>query len=450
MTKKARNILFIIFILIFIILFPIILALANGYRFNLSRPIRLNTLLQKTGMFIIDSTPNGAEIKINSDSVSKNKKIPAEHLNTPAKIKNLLPGKYKIELIKEGYYPWEKELEIKGGESTFAENIYLIKTDIPINLLSREIEYLKLSPDKKKIIAISETLDLIHLDNKNLITNVSVELSNKNDFEWSPDSKKFIIDKKIYNLNNISEPQDLGKIFGEDIKNLKWFNKFNEVYFKQNNFIYNYNIDFKKITKIYELPNIQDYLINDNFLFLIINDAEKIQFYVINLNNNEKLINIELPFSSGYEFTKPIGRHINIFDKKYKFFYQINPFLNFNPIEEIISNIKIFKWISDTKMLYANDFEIWIIDFDSGEKTLLTRIGKEISDIIWHPNNNHILYSSKNKLNIIELDNRERRNITEIGSYNNIQNLEISKNGQELYFNAKIGNQQGLYKLIIN
>ena len=126
----------------------------------------------------------------------------------------------------------------------------------------------------------------------------------------------------------------------------------------------------------------------------------------------------------------------------------LDPFYPVKPLYESLSNIKLTKWISDKKLLYANDFEIWLLDLNNHKKTLLTRISQEITNIFWHPSNNYVVYTTDQTVNIIELDDREKRRITEIVKFEQIK-WPFLKAGDTLYFYTKIGNQEGLYKLAI-
>ena len=129
--------------------------------------------------------------------------------------------------------------------------------------------------------------------------------------------------------------------------------------------------------------------------------------------------------------------------------YLIDPLLEFNPLRETINNIKYTMWINDKKLLYANDFEVWLFDVNESKKTLLTRISRGINNILWHPSNNYVIFSTDKTINIIELDDREKRNIIELIKLENIKWLTLGEDGNILYFYAKIGNQEGLYKLAI-
>ena len=95
-------------ILIFLIAATILVVLyGKGYRltFNEKQP-----LIAKTGILVMSSTPNGAEVLING------------HLTTATdNTINLTPGTYDIKIQKDGYFAWEKKLKIQEEIVTKAE-----------------------------------------------------------------------------------------------------------------------------------------------------------------------------------------------------------------------------------------------------------------------------------------------------------------------------------------
>jgi len=97
MSLKTRRIIFILFIIIFIIITPLIISYASGYRFSFPRKI-----IQKTGLLVLDSRPPGAKIYINDklyqlffNKYFSNKN---NYTTTPAKIKGILPNEYNVRL----------------------------------------------------------------------------------------------------------------------------------------------------------------------------------------------------------------------------------------------------------------------------------------------------------------------------------------------------------------
>jgi hypothetical protein len=61
---------------------------------------------EQTALFQISSEPAGAEIEIDGEY----------HGNTPSSIK-LAPGAHTIKITKKGFAPWERKMQVQGGES---------------------------------------------------------------------------------------------------------------------------------------------------------------------------------------------------------------------------------------------------------------------------------------------------------------------------------------------
>lgn len=75
----------------------------RGFRFD-----REKGSLSRTGLLVIDSTPDGAKVYLDDRLTSA----------TDITITYLTPKKYKLKLVKEGFAPWEKEIEIKADLTT--------------------------------------------------------------------------------------------------------------------------------------------------------------------------------------------------------------------------------------------------------------------------------------------------------------------------------------------
>lgn len=133
MTKRTRLILISISVLIFVLITPIIILYARGYRWDPKQ----GSLVQ-TGGFLLRSIPKEANVYLN-DKLKKQK--------TPIKIQGLLPGDYFIKVEIPGFHSWQKHLAIKSKLATKAENILL---------LSQNPEIISLTPDKVDDFIISE------------------------------------------------------------------------------------------------------------------------------------------------------------------------------------------------------------------------------------------------------------------------------------------------------
>lgn len=109
-------------IIIIVIGTLILVAFAQGYNYD-----ALHNQIYKTGLVLIDSSPNNAEIFLNSKII--NKKTPYRYSGAPA-------GNLVVELKKEGYRDWLKKSVVIPGEVTFVNYSLLLPSVLeqkPIN-----------------------------------------------------------------------------------------------------------------------------------------------------------------------------------------------------------------------------------------------------------------------------------------------------------------------------
>jgi hypothetical protein len=136
MTLKIRRILFLICLLIFIASAPILVGYAFGYRYSLK-----DNRLIKTGAFLIKTKPS--EVDIYLDGLLQDNKMmitPKGLIDKFVIITGLKPKNYLLEVKLENYYSWKKNLKIKEGLVTKANNIVLLPKNPEIFSLKDENE----------------------------------------------------------------------------------------------------------------------------------------------------------------------------------------------------------------------------------------------------------------------------------------------------------------------
>lgn len=173
MNLKKRRIILVLCLLIFLVVTPIVLLYSNGYRLD----SRLH--ITKTGGLYVSTPVSGSEIFINNQ-IKKTTNI----IQGGLFLQNLKPGKYSVLIAKEGYWPWQKELEIKETMVSEARALMLLR-DPDGEVLHRE-ELLP-SEIKKydKIIASIQTIN----NSVNSATSTAIERFTNYDRQkiwWSP------------------------------------------------------------------------------------------------------------------------------------------------------------------------------------------------------------------------------------------------------------------------
>lgn len=107
-----------------------------------------------TGAFYFKTSQSDALVFLNGKLVGK-----TDPLRKSITIKNLLPKTYKIEIKKDGFFPWIKELEIKEGLILAKTQIILFKREIHFHFLP-EFNFEEGKTEKKECnVEISEKLN---------------------------------------------------------------------------------------------------------------------------------------------------------------------------------------------------------------------------------------------------------------------------------------------------
>lgn len=444
MTLKARRLLYITFILLFLIITPLISLYASGYK--LGNGFRV----EKTGILILDTEPNSAKIYIDDEAEQKfwTKYIDSEasYIRTPAKIKNILPGEYFVKMEIEGYWPWQKKLTVEPGQSTYAEDVTLFKKDTPIFVEPGNFDSAHRNDD---FFVLNSGGEINIFDLKHETTISSLEGKNTAPLSWSSDKKHFIYNKHLYSAGDNKAILNLDQITGNNTKSISFSqNNPKEIIFLSDQGLSSFQLENYKVSQLIKNPNIQAWSEKNGRIFFVQKTNFSCELVIWDKNKQKISRQISLPISD-YLFSNKNHSLVNLYDKKHEILFIIDPSSPIRALKETVNNANKHEWVDDQTLVYANDFEIWLYDLASQSKVLLTRISEKIDQIIWHPSNNYVLFSTNHKINILELDNREKRNITELISLKNINDPILTNDGEILYFLAEIGKQKGLFKLFI-
>lgn len=451
MTLGLRRVLYIVFIAAFLVITPLLILYANGYELSLGKKGFV-----KTGMFIFDSEPRGATIYL--DGVPQNTFFnryfskTKNYFTTPAKIKGLKPGEYDVKFELPGYWPWQKKLSILPGNSTYAEDVILFKSNLPLALAPGEIKDFSVSPDGESgVIRTDRTYYLFDLKDE---TVEDLALPAGAAPLWSAGGGNVLIGDRIIRLAEPSKPLASSDFFKPILA--RWdAAEDDKLYYLEKQNIYAFSLADRKSTLVAALDGaaipqtIIDFFIKDGYLFYVSSGLSGSSFNVYNIARTRLERAGRLPTATGYAFINPGNDLINLLDRDHGTLYLLNPGLPLTPVVDEIKNAVRAAWTSDKNLLYANDYEIWQYDLPSRTKRLITRLGEKITGIAWHPSGNYVIYSTDQAIKIIELDERNKLNVTEILKLDRIDSLYLTRDGRALYFYGVIGKQKGLYKLIL-
>lgn len=190
-----RNYVLSIVIFVFILVATVVVVLfAKGYRFGLDTG---KLELSGTGLLVTKSIPDGAQVFLN------------DHLTTATdNTINLSPKTYRVKIFKDGYFPWEKDIEIRAEVVSKAEALLFPKapklesiTDIGvltpvIDPSETRIAFIVASQSARKngvyIFDMSSRPILTLQSATTQLTDDTADLFSRASLTWSPDGKQLI------------------------------------------------------------------------------------------------------------------------------------------------------------------------------------------------------------------------------------------------------------------
>jgi PEGA domain len=421
-----RNIYFIVALLIFFLASAFFVLLASGYNYDFSK-----NKFEKTSVLYVKSYPKNASIFLNDKIYKK---------PTPTEVIHLKPDLYNIRVEKENYQNWEKQFLIKPEQTVFVEDISLFYNTPKVSILEDgKFQGISISPDKQNILFYdleNKELNIFDLTEKRII-NIEKNVAEINYSLWSADNQKVLLEidgKYFISFIYFNEaPLELSKYIGFTPQEIVW-DKFdsNLLYLRTNNEVYSFYLDQKILKKI-NLQNVLSIQPEKDKLFYISAEDSIDALRVFNIEDQTSEKVLDLGNSSSYKFIWPYNDYFCLLDGN-NTLYLIDP----NAEEYLIKkfyNVKNVEWdLYNRTLLLKNDFEVWSYDLLSSDETLINRFSKKIESTFWHRNNNHIFYIIDNQVYVIELDNRDRKNIYPLDNIYNSQLFLANKKGNILYY----------------
>ena len=341
----------------------------------------------RTGAFFIETNIGDVEIYLSGKFKGKTGTIFKNAFK-----KNLLPRIYQIELRKDGYHSWKKNLEIKEKLTCEIKNALLLpKNPERQMVLEKNIQNFIVSPDKKKIahLALDNKLEIFNLGSKN---NYSILDAAKIDqIMWASDSKSLFFraqaDKKISHFIWQEDKQPPINL-DEATKNLtnpfefEWHpNDSTQIYFLgknlKNNINYLYKIDLlgnitqaeilkneNPVRKLVLSSGVKNYEISDDGIYFL----ERISGLLFKTDfegNSRQQLTLSSPPNYNekneyklFVFTKRIG----LKDSENTFYILNESLKTFEKIGENILEVKVSE--DSKKLLYYGQNEIWVLYLD--------------------------------------------------------------------------------------
>lgn len=462
MIRRTRGILFFSLVFLFFITICVTFFYSLGWRFDFKK-----WQATEPGIFYFKIWPKSVDISINGKPKAK-----TDFLFATSQLENYTPGFYTVEVTKDGYWPWKKNLEIKQREVTEAKNITLIPKNPVFSSLSEKAINFYPAPSNKRALLTEESETGWDLELLELGTNTKIQIAKDDDLislyntTLGKTNKKFFVDIKEVSFAKDSKRAVIKiDLYKDNKKNGKgsafillelWKSpvsvsildylpasteklEFSPIeYRKSIAFVYHPE---KSSFPSYDTVEIdtEDKTVSDvlrkDIITYVISDSD-----IYYLDTNGFIYKTNFEFSNGEKLnTEPVSvkpttlYNLYYFASKFSgnlFLKEGNNLYSFNKdiqtLEKISESIKEIKISPENKKLVLiNNNEIKVLFLEQkydqptkekGEKVFVTRFSETIKDTNWYTEN-YLIFSVGDKIKISEIDERDNINVYDFASF---------------------------------
>lgn len=443
MEKLKRSLFFWALVVLFLIVAPMVVLNARGYRFDMKRGVFVFS-----GSISFKSNPQTVDVKLNNE-LTTSKKL--NLINNSYNISGLLPNDYDIQISADGYQTWSKKTDIHSGLASEFWNVILARknyerTDSNINaqkfFISPRNNYMAYTESsdqnfKVKIFNITSKRSEIAFDFSGW---EFIEKNKKENIEWSPDESFISVPVRRIVQNPKSQEKsyeyayfiaslednsnlNLGQFLNvANVRNVRWDPKEKGyLFFLKDNSLYRANI--KDAASAVEIAaDVSAY------------DLSRSEIYYIQIKNNlifKKSLDgksdpIQITSSFPDAGNPPISKMIVYDDLRIGLIAEDKSLYIFNHgdkneyFKKLAGSAEGIQFSNDgKKMLFWNNNEISVYFFRDwnvqpvraeDETQNITRYSEPIDNVQWFSDYEHVIFNSGKWAKIIELDPRDHRN----------------------------------------
>lgn len=440
MNRTTRNVIFWIFILLFLVGAPLSVLYTAGFRYNAK-----NGNIVRTGVISVTSTPRNASIFLDGVSLEK---------TTPFVIKYVLPGNYQMELGRDGYHAWSGEVEVRNGETTNIHDAFLFLDSEPEQRFIKMVSALAPTPNGNMaayLIREGGWEEIWLFDTKNstpwMIERVSIE-ENQEETElvWSADGSRLLARdhgaEAIRVYSSAGAAIELDTTLPLDSTNVFWHPSDGSILYLASE-IEVIQFDFETgETVAFKEEGVVSVLIDASVLTFVDNGANVELWQTV---NEERELIALLPRSQ-YNIEERDGPYILLRDKRDSLLL-----LDIRAQVPILleTTARVYDWFYETdKLVWSDGNEVSIYTPATHTSEFITRQSDFIESISWHSSGKNILIGTATHLSSVEADRiLEQRVITPLMAVQNIETFWVTEDGKTAFFYGLVEGASGLYSL---
>lgn len=444
--QKIRPFIFWFFTVMFFVIASTVVFYAFGYRFNFERGIFIYT-----GSISIKSNPETVDIRVDTELIPKQN---LGILNNSILISGLTPGEHFIEVSAVGYLPWSKKALVQSGLSTEFWNVLLTKEDPAPQEIPEIDSALKLFPaPDQNLFAIAkrqgetflvDTLDISTNTRKQVFALEQVSLpSTDENIEWSPDNRKLIIPleqdaSRSYSVVNVEDDQTgiLQPLtpHAESLSNPRWDSTTrNLLFYLRGTTLFRADTEvldapptlIKEHIRAYDISGSNIYYLSDDNGIIYRIPASKTDAQPVQITTASIAIDPESAYSLVVYDDNRLAIREHVSGKLWMYNKLSSSEIILKPLAE--NNVKGVQFSNDgKKLLFFTNNEIstyfttdWEAQPIREHNTTLqvARFSNPIRNVQWTKDYEHVLFTLQGSAKIVELDNRDRRNISQMTTF---------------------------------
>jgi hypothetical protein len=461
MDRSVRRRLRVLAWFTFVVLVPLVISSARGYR--VTSLSRRSLGPPAIGALVIRTVPRGATAALDGRIVDQ---------QTPTGIGSVPAGTHRVRIEKSGYRPYEKQVEVVGGQVTDLLHVRLLPLVIPERTLESGVTDFWISPDERWILLQEGTrLRLIALrafTEQSMSTSterstdgrflVSIRPSDALNVLWSPDGSSAALvrrgDKgKDEVLGLLNTDGGSFERLPRALRPVGWTtlgrSKFLALSGDQTLF------GFLSPHPEAIAEGVLAAAVHPDGVLIQQRTAETIVIGVL----NDALVFTPLDNQEATPFSQlAVSRHKNIAalsaDDNTLF---ILPFSQSSSWQRFGRDVEHLMWSpdGDTLAYQESAFDLWTLNVSEerstlphGVPTLVARLSSPVAHVQWFPDSQHLLFLSRDVVEFIETDPRDRRPADHLTSTNRgATQLAVRSGGEEIWLTARRDEQDALLQI---
>jgi len=396
-----------LFFLAFFSAAPFIVSFVTGIKYDFK-----TRQFVRTGSIYAKTDPKKAQIFLNSKLAG----------TTPATLRFLSPGDYAIKIHKDGYFDWDKTLNVRAQYVTYANqnlnNIVLFLNHPAADLIHGGVQ--DFSSGRKRILYLTDSaLHLADLSSahreqtlslpKNFSDLKIIPAQDENYYLLYDDSFAAVFDarnNRLFDISaRISSLSSAGAATnGPDFQ----FSTNDDLYFLAKSVLY--RIDWTQGSAAAVLNNVLAYrATGGNVYFLRFNPASQSTELDLSQAFGQSDAQVLIPALPNWSQAQIfLNNRSQLFILADGTFYALGGSGSLARIADSITTAQIYDFYG--KILLASNNEIDLYDFFNGSLTSVTRSSQTVSNPVLLNDLGWVMFINDSRLQAIEIDNRDHQN----------------------------------------